>query len=427
MGKGFLMTAAGKCMAAHILAACALAALTLLCHPRPAAAAEGPVLRIGAVVSLNGPAAEIAAHVVRGYDLAAKRINAMGGLAVGNMAYRIDIIYGDDRSDTAQAANVARTLIRNERVKFLLGPVTSNLVLAVAEQASRYRTPLVQSGGASSHVYRKDLDYSFGVTGAAENYLSGALDLAVSRAAQKRGGKGRKPPAKLKLALMFQSDLLTQDIRAGVLARAKALAIDVVLDLKLPDTITSLSEPLRQVKQAAPDILLVSGRGQAAKLLARDMQAAGLDLPMAALTHCDSAGVEEQGRFTDYLICATQWNVYGADRGRWFGRSIDFQVDFELEYGYRPPYQAAEAAAAVLTLADALERAASLDSQRVREALARTDLKTFFGPVRFDATGRNKAKGSFLQQILGGRYRMVWPPAAATTDAVYPIPRWRDR
>ncbi len=46
-------------------------------------------------------------------------------------------------------------------------------------------------------------------------------------------------------------------------------------------------------------------------------------------------------------------------------RSI-FLIEFELAYGYEPPYQAAQGAASVLTLADALERAGTLEADELK-------------------------------------------------------------
>ena len=58
---------------------------------------------------------------------------------------------------------------------------------------------------------------------------------------------------------------------------------------------------------------------------------------------------------------------------------------------------------------DAFERAGSLDPQKVRDALAATDLMTFYGPIEFDATGKNIAKSMVLLQVQNGEYVVVAP------------------
>jgi len=78
-------------------------------------------------------------------------------------------------------------------------------------------------------------------------------------------------------------------------------------------------------------------------------------------------------------------------------------------------------------MADAIERAASLDKQKIREALVKTDLKTFFGWVKFDETGKNIAKPMVLRQLFQGKYLTVAPSGFAQHEVVYPRPKWSDR
>ena len=55
----------------------------------------------------------------------------------------------------------------------------------------------------------------------------------------------------------------------------------------------------------------------------------------------------------------------------------------------------------------------------MRDALAATDMQTFYGPVKFDETGKNTAKPMVLYQIQDGQYKVVAPAewAAAELDS----------
>jgi branched-chain amino acid transport system substrate-binding protein len=77
--------------------------------------------------------------------------------------------------------------------------------------------------------------------------------------------------------------------------------------------------------------------------------------------------------------------------------------------------------------ADAIERAGSLDREKVRDALAKTDLMTFFGPVKFDATGKNVAKSMVMYQVQHEKYVVVAPAKWATAKPIYPAPAWDKR
>ncbi|MDZ4375690.1 MAG: ABC transporter substrate-binding protein, partial [Phenylobacterium sp.] len=100
---------------------------------------------------------------------------------------------------------------------------------------------------------------------------------------------------------------------------------------------------------------------------------------------------------------------------------------FETQFNYDPPYQAAESTAALLVYVDALERAGSFDIEKVRDAIAATDLMTFYGPVKFDKTGKNIAKPMVLYQIQQGDYKVVAPTKWAATKLIHPTPPWSKR
>ena len=95
-----------------------------------------------------------------------------------------------------------------------------------------------------------------------------------------------------------------------------------------------------------------------------------------------------------------------------------FKASFE---GYQNvPYQSAQASAAVLVWKDALERANSFDTEKVRDAIAATDMETFYGQIRFSEAGNNIAKPMVLRQIQNGEYKVVAPSKYASDPLVWP-------
>jgi branched-chain amino acid transport system substrate-binding protein len=142
---------------------------------------------------------------------------------------------------------------------------------------------------------------------------------------------------------------------------------------------------------------------------------------MLAATHCDSARVAEtMAKLAEGMLCASQWDRHLAYKDKWFGSADDYATRFEKRFKYPAPYQAAESTAAVLVYADAFARAGSLDPEKVRDAIASTDLMTMYGPIKFDSTGKNTAKPMVLYQVLGGDYKVVAPQKWAETKLVWP-------
>jgi branched-chain amino acid transport system substrate-binding protein len=78
-------------------------------------------------------------------------------------------------------------------------------------------------------------------------------------------------------------------------------------------------------------------------------------------------------------------------------------------------------------LKDALERAASTDRDRLREALAKTNLADHILPqdaIRLDDTGENVNASPALLQVQGGRPVVVGPARFAEARPVFPVARW---
>ena len=379
---------------------------------------DGDTIVLGAAVSLTGKYTTAGNHTRKGYDLAVKVINERGGVRVGERSYRLEVLYYDDESTPARGAQLAERLIRQDGVKYMLGPYSSGLTKAIAPVTERYGVPMVEGNGASRELFNKGYRYLFAVLSTSEQYLQEAINLAAERAR----AEGRDP-ASLTIAVATENDPFSQDIRAGVIDDAARNGMQVVIDDKLPRDLNDMTATLLKVKALRPDLLLVSGHTKGAALLVRQAAELKASAPMVAISHCESAEVTDVERFgtaAEGILCTGQWAPTLTYRDDLFGSAADYAALFEQEYGYVPPYQAAESTAAVMVWADALQRAGSFDTEAVREALAATDMRTFYGNIRFDATGKNIAKPMVLSQIQDGEYRVVAPTAWASHELRFP-------
>ena len=383
----------------------------------PAAAAE--VITIGAAVSLTGKYTTNGEHTQRGYDLAVDMINKAGGVKVGDTTYELAVKYYDDESTAARGAELAERLILQDGVQFMLGPYSSGLTRAIAPVIEEHKIPMVEGNGASRSLFTNGWRYIFATLSTSEQYLASAIALAAEVAEVKLG----KPANEVTVALAFENDAFSQDVRAGVIDDIHKFGMTIVIDDKLPPELNDMAPILSKVKELKPDILVISGHSKGAVTGIRQVGEMRVEVPILAMTHCDSAKViEKDPAAAEYTLCATQWAPSMSYSDDLFGSAGDFAKLFEDTYGMAPPYQAAESAAAVMVFADAFARAGTLDREVVRDALAATDIKTFFGDVRFDETGKNIAKPMALYQVLGGELKVVAPSAFAEAAPVIPRP-----
>lgn len=407
----------------HFIGVATATAFSLVLATSVAEAGRNEVILIGAPMSFTGQHATNGKHSRKGYQLAVNLINENGGIEVDGKKYDLKVKYYDDESNPKLAAKFAKRLITRDNVQFLLGPYSTAITDAVADVTEKHRMPMVQANGASLSLFEKDRKYMFAVLSGADQYLTEALNLLAEKTTAKGGDT-----SSLKVAIAVENDPFSADLRQGVVNAADKFDMKIVIDEFLPRDFKNMTFILDKVKELAPDILVVSGHEGGAELAIRQIKEQQIDVPMLTLTHCEGADIHGMyGVYADYTICATQWSSDMPFNGKWFGNPHNYKKSFEAEYGYEPPYQSAESSAAVLVLADAIQRANSLDREKVRDALTKTDMETFFGWIRFDETGKNVAKPIVLRQLVKGRYLVVAPSGYAKHEVVYPRPDWSER
>lgn len=380
---------------------------------------DGDTIVLGSAISFTGKYSTNGIHAKNGYNLAVKRINEMGGVKVGGKAYKLKIIYYDDESTPARTAQLLERLIKQDGVQFMLGPYSSATTAAAAPITEKYGVPMVEAEGASRSLFTKGYKYLFAVLSTAEQYLASSVALAAEI-----GKKNGKAPGDIKVAMAFENDPFSLDVRAGVVEDIKKHGLKIVIDDKLPRDLSDMAATLTKVRALKPDLLLVSGHSKGAATAARQIQEMKITTPLVAMTHCESSKiVNKYGGAVDGFLCPTQWSETLTNKGAHFGTAGEFDKDFKAAYeGYDKsvPYQSAQAAAAVLVWKDAFERAQSFDTKKVRDALSATNMKTFYGDIKFSEAGNNIAKPMFLRQIQGGAYHVVAPSEFAVKPIQFP-------
>ncbi|RMD94108.1 MAG: amino acid ABC transporter substrate-binding protein [Alphaproteobacteria bacterium] len=386
-----------------------------------AAAEECGTITLGAAISLTGKYATNGYHTQNGYEFAIKKIREAGGVKVGGKCYNFKVIYYDDESKGDRGATLAERLINQDGVQYMLGPYSSGLTAAIAPVTEKYRIPMIEAEGASRSLFNKGYRYIFAVLSTSEQYLASAVSLAAQMAE-----KSGKSPSDVKVAVAVENDPFSLDVRAGVVEDAQSYGMQIVVDEKLPRDLSDMTAILTKVKLVRPDLLIVSGHSKGAATAVRQIAEQGVSVPMIAMTHCEAADVVGNfGEAAEGILCATQWAETLKYEDPIFGSAAHYNEEFKAtfpEYANRAvPYQAAQASAAVLVYKDAFERAGTVeDRDAVRDAIAATDMMTFYGPIKFSEAGNNIAKPMVLRQIQNGQYNVVAPPEFASHELIWP-------
>jgi branched-chain amino acid transport system substrate-binding protein len=375
-----------------------LAAVALVAAAPASAKVEGDTITIGSAISFSGKYSTNGIHASNGYNLAAKVINERGGVKVGGKSY----------------------MIKQDGIKYTLGPYSSPTTIAAAPIVEQYKIPMVEAEGASRSLFTQGYKYLFAVLSTSEQYLRSAMSLAAELAEK----EGRKP-SDLKVAMVFENDAFSQDVRAGVVEDAQRLGMQIVIDDKMPPDLSDISPTLTKVKAVKPDVLVLSGHSKGAATGARQIKEMQIQVPLIGMTHCEAADIIGKfGAATEGFLCPTQWAETLSYKDEYFGSAADYDALFKATYPeYKDksvPYQAAQASAAVLVWKDAFERANSFDTEKVRDALAATKMQTFYGRIEFAEAGNNIAKPMVLRQVQDGKLNVVAPTAWASHPVSFP-------
>ena len=400
------------------IAVMSVAAAALLAGAPAQAKVEGDTIVLGSANSLSGKYSSNGIDTQNGYDLAVKKVNEMGGVMVGGKSYKLKVQYYDDESTPARTAQLLERLIKQDGVEFILGPYSSATTIAAAPVTEKYKVPMIEAEGASRALFTKGYKYLFAVLSTSEQYLASAIGLAAE-IAEKNG----KKPSDVRVALVFENDAFSQDVRAGVLDDMKKFGMQAVIDDKMPPDLSDISATLTKVKAIKPDLLVISGHNKGAVTAARQIQEMQINVPLIAMTHCEGAKITDQfGPAADGYLCPTQWAETLSYSDKYFGSAGDYDKLFKATYPtyQNVPYQAAQASAAVLVWKEAFERANSFEPEKVRDAIAATDMETFYGAVKFAPEGNNIAKPMVLRQIQNGEYNVVAPSKWASHPVEWP-------
>jgi len=390
----------------------------LFCIAGAASGAEDAIV-LGAALPLTGSNAQGGAHVRDGYVFAVRKINQTGGVKVGDKTYRLELRYYDDESAPGRALALVHRLIEQEGVGFMLGPYGADPVGAILPVVETHKVPLIEASGDKPDVFSKGYRYHFGLLSTADQCL-----VPVIRYAAKHAAKLGKTQKSLRVALAVTNEPFAQNVRAGALEEIRRQGMMIVIDDQLADDTADLSATLRRVEMLRPDVLLISGKEEGALTGVRQVRSMKIEVPILAATHCDSAKLAETLKeAAENVFCTFQWHRALEFKDPLFGEAEAFAQEFAQTYDYEASHQAAASAAAVYVFADAFKRARSLERKAVRDAIAETNLQTFYGPIKFGVSGRNVAKTMVLTRIQGGKYVVV--PSGEWVNAT-PLPSTRD-
>ncbi len=357
----------------------------------PAMAADE--IKIGGMGPTTGNVATFGVGQRNAYQLAVEKVNAAGGLQVGNKKYMVKLIFEDEQNSPEVGATVARKLVSQDKVVAILGPTNSKVCLAAGPIVQENKVPMVTPTCTNPKVTLVG-DYVF---------RAGFIDTF-------QGAVGAQfaftDMGKKKAGVLFDNGndyskgLATYFKGAFEKLGGKVSAFESFTD---EEKTVDFRAQLIRIKATNPDILYTSGYYGAAALIAKQMREIGLNVPLLGGDGFDSPDLVKIGGKD--VEGAQFTNFYAQDDPR--PEVQNFIKAYKAKYNETPDAYAAQGYGAAEILFDAIKRAGKVDGPGIREALATTKgLKTVAGEITYDKN-RNPTKPAVIIRIKDGKQVFV--------------------
>lgn len=386
--------------------------------------AADDVVRIGNIIPLSGPSASVGQQGKNAREMAISEINAAGGIkALGGA--KLEMIYADSESKPEKGVAEAERLINTEKVHLLTGCWNSAVTYPTTAVAERYGIPFVVPVSVSDKITEQGFKNVFRI--AAKDSWWTRDQFAFLKDMQKEFNT----PVK-RLAFVYENGDWGKGFAGQWKKLAKEGGYEVVLDEPYPSTATDLSPVVQKIKRARADVLMLVSNAADAILLTNTL--AEYKVKLKAIIgsgggHADPSFLEAARQNAQYIFDIVEWETDVNKPG-----AKEANAKYKAKYGQNLTGEAVDAYMATYVLADALERAGSLEPAKLRDALAATSYKSGAGmivgydAVEFDSTGQNKHAALVMVQINdsgNGLERItVWPKSArrAGYTPLFPAP-----
>jgi branched-chain amino acid transport system substrate-binding protein len=365
------------------------------------AAQAADVIKLGAPLALTGSLADEGKKQDAIWKMWLPKINAAGGVNVGGKKMKVELAIYDYQSDGQRAGQLAEKLITDDKVDFLLAPFGSGHTKITATIAERYQIPILACVSSSESVFDQTQKYLFGTLSPNAGMFGPMITHFKS-----------KLPTLKKVAVLGRDDIFPKSMAQGISAAAKSAGLEVVYDQLYSVGTMDHSAALSGIKAGNPDWIYVTGYTQDLILIRKQMADLGVKAPIITMVAGPAYKeyVDGLGTLANGVTSSSWWHHATNYKGIGVWPTTEgFYKEFVAAQKEDPDYIHASCGAAMDVLMAAIERAGSLDKTKVRDEVAKTDVTTFYGPIKFSANGMNQVRDLPIIQVQDKAIKVLAP------------------
>ncbi|MFZ0450811.1 MAG: amino acid ABC transporter substrate-binding protein [Desulfatiglandaceae bacterium] len=371
-------------------------------------------VRLGFSISLTGIYSQAAVSQMNAYEVWKEKINEEGGIYIRSLGKKlpVEFVYYDDKSDPGTAVRVYEKLITQDKVDLVLSPWGTTIHFAVAPLAEKYKIPMVGTTAASVKLRDIKSRYFWFITSAIpDKQMQALVDLLKS--------------LRIKTAaIIYAQDLFPRENLQFLIPELKKANIKLLMVKDYPLGARDLTVLLTNVTRKNPQALIALCYPADSFLLTRQLQGVQFNPPF--LFELVGPSIAAFGKVFAKASGGIATMGHWSPKGPWPGAKA-FENRYMKKWKIRPDYlDSVLAYMGCQILAQAIEKAGTLNREKIRNAIAGGEFETIDGAVRFKGT-ENAVTPSMILQYQGGNLEIVWPPEAATASPMFPKPDWPNK
>ena len=375
-----------KVMSVLLASAVMLGALTG-CGGDKKEAKKADTVKVGVFLPLTGDNAAGGELELRGVKLAHK-------LHPEVLGKKVELVVADNKSDKAESASVAARLIEKDKVCALIGTYGSSLAMAAGNIVKDAKVPAIGTSCTNPQVTANN-DYYFRAC-----FIDPFQGTVMANYAYKQGAR--------KVAIVQE---VSNDYSVGLAKFFKEAFIKLTND---PDAIVDIANyqtgdkdftaVLTNLKAKNPDAVFAPGNFTESALLIKQARQLGMTIPfMGGDTWETQEFIDVGGKEVEGAVMSTAFDREKASTPE----AQKFLKAYTDEYKSEPSALSAMAYDAYLITVDAIKRANSTDSQKIRDALAATkDLEAVTGKTTFDKNG-DPIKAAVIKEVKDAKFKYL--------------------
>ncbi|MHC1728925.1 MAG: ABC transporter substrate-binding protein [Syntrophobacteraceae bacterium] len=415
----------------HYLVLAFAAVCLLLFTGQPANAAD-KVIKIGTIFPLTGPVALAGQRCQAAVETAVEVINnkhpeikvplaAQEGILGG---HKIVLVHADSQGKPDVGKAEAERLINQEGVYALIGSYNSSVSKPASFVAERAKKIFMCGASSSAALTQRDMNFFFRL--APTDQTESLEFVEVMKWVNKNN-----PDAKLKsIGVIYENSEFGKHAAEEAKKAAAEAGFQISVDVPFNPGATNLDSEVQTLKSKNPDVVFGACLGADYSLWVRTMKKMAW-LPKMTLNYCtgyqDPVITKQLGEDANYFMGSTGYSPQFAGL---MPAVAEVEKLFTAKTGVPFDSDSIQEAIAVLVLAQAIEKAGTLDPEKVAKTLRENTWESplsLGGKVAFAPGGQNIKAESIVTQLQGGEYKRIFPEALSDTKIVFPMKAWNQR